>query len=83
MRHIDITRIITLISLRKDEQLDFDAMDAFIASILEILQEQGGRVVRVFPPDAGVLISFSERLANEVVSLSILCARPLNSFKFA
>ncbi|EKM56816.1 uncharacterized protein PHACADRAFT_118808 [Phanerochaete carnosa HHB-10118-sp] len=51
----------------KDEQLDFDAMDAFIANAMRVLKEQGGRAVRVFPPDAGVLISFSERLANEVV----------------
>ena len=60
-------RSITLMPLRKDEQLDFDAMDAFIANILDILKEQGRRAVRVFPPDAGVLISFAERLANEVV----------------
>lgn len=42
-------------------------MDAFISSILAILREQGGRAVKVFPPDAGVLVSFSERLSNEVV----------------
>lgn len=43
-------------------------MDAFISGILTTLKEQGGRAVRVFPPDAGVLISFAERLSNEVVS---------------
>lgn len=53
---------------RKDEQLDFDAMDTFITNALRVLKEQGGRAVRVFPPDAGVVILFSERLANEVVS---------------
>ena len=57
--------------LRKDDQLDFDAMDAFISSVLTILKDQGGRAVRVFPPDAGVLVSFAERLTNEVVSSSL------------
>ncbi|KAI0083794.1 exocyst complex component Sec10-like protein [Irpex rosettiformis] len=51
----------------KDEELDFDAMDTFITAILAILQEQGSRAVRVFPPDAHVLLSFAERMANEVV----------------
>lgn len=55
--------------LRNDEQLDFDAMDSFITSILAILREQGGRAVKVFPPDAAVLLAFSERLANEVVRI--------------
>lgn len=52
--------------------MDFDAMDAFITSVLAILKEQGSRAVRVFPPDAGVLISFAERLSNEVVSIRFL-----------
>ena len=64
----------TLKALRKDEELNFDAMDAFITSILAILREQGGRAVRVFPPEAGVLIAFAERLTNEVVSMSLLHA---------
>ncbi|KAI0342549.1 hypothetical protein BDW22DRAFT_1407606 [Trametopsis cervina] len=51
----------------KDGQLDFDAMDVFITAILAVLQEQGSRAVRVFPPDAHVLVSFADRVACEVV----------------
>ncbi|KAI0323382.1 hypothetical protein GY45DRAFT_1264660 [Cubamyces sp. BRFM 1775] len=51
----------------KDEELDFTAMDEFIADILGALQEHGSRAVRVFPPEANVLLSFADRLANEVV----------------
>ena len=58
--------------LRKDEALVFDAMDAFITDILAVLKEHGGRAVRVFPPAANVLLSFSERVANEVVRRSRL-----------
>lgn len=61
-----------LIKTRKDEQLDFDPMDTFITAVLAILQEQGSRAVRVFPPDAKVLLSFAERMANEVVSIMLL-----------
>ncbi|RDX42287.1 hypothetical protein OH76DRAFT_135417 [Lentinus brumalis] len=50
-----------------DSKLDFTPMDGFMAEILAALQEHGSRAVRVFPPDANVLISFSDRLANEVV----------------
>ena len=53
---------------RKDEKLDFDAMDSFISAILTIIREGGSRAVRVFPPEANVLLSFAERVANEVVS---------------
>ncbi|KIP09764.1 hypothetical protein PHLGIDRAFT_126067 [Phlebiopsis gigantea 11061_1 CR5-6] len=62
----------SLDNFTNDEQLDFDAMDAFITTILATLREQGGRAVRVFPPDAAVLLSFSERLANEVVGEYII-----------
>ena len=44
-------------------------MDEFMAEILAALQEHGSRAVRVFPPDANVLVSFADRLANEVVSV--------------
>ena len=47
-------------------------MDEFIAEILAALQEHGTRAVRVFPPESHVLLSFADRLANEVVSLSVL-----------
>ena len=39
-----------------------------IAEILAAVEEHGSRAVRVFPPDANVLVSFADRLANEVVS---------------
>ncbi|KAI0759399.1 exocyst complex component Sec10-like protein [Trametes elegans] len=50
-----------------DAELDFTAMDGFLADILSALEEHGARAVRVFPSDANVLISFADRLANEVV----------------
>ena len=53
---------------REDENLDFDAMDAFISAILSILKKEGSRAVRIFPPDSNVLLSFAERIANDVVS---------------
>lgn len=42
-------------------------MDGFITHVLAALEEHGSRAVRVFPPAAGVLLQFAERLANEVV----------------
>ncbi|KAJ7366617.1 exocyst complex component Sec10-like protein [Mycena albidolilacea] len=48
--------------------LDFDAMDEFMASILAAITEHGSRAVRVFPPASDVLISFCDRVANEVVA---------------
>ncbi|KAI0824477.1 exocyst complex component Sec10-like protein [Trametes gibbosa] len=50
-----------------EEELDFTAMDEFVAEILGALEEHGSRAVRVFPPDANVLLAFADRLANEVV----------------
>ena len=47
--------------------LDFEAMDSFMSFILDTVKEHGARAVRVFPPAANVLISFSDRIANEVV----------------
>ena len=52
-----------------DGQLDFDAMDAFMSEVLTALREHGSRAVRVFPPATGVLLSFADRLASDVVSL--------------
>lgn len=52
---------------RADERLDFDAMDEFISEVLGALREDGSRAVRVFPPAAGVLIFFADRIASEVV----------------
>ncbi|THH15991.1 hypothetical protein EW146_g4575 [Bondarzewia mesenterica] len=47
--------------------LNFEAMDAFMGFILDAIREHGARAVRVFPPAAGVLISFADRIASEVV----------------
>lgn len=51
----------------EEGQLDFDAMDAFMGHVLRALQEHGTKAVQVFPPEAGVLIAFAQRLAEEVV----------------
>jgi len=42
-------------------------MDEFMAQILDAIHEHGSRAVRIFPPHAQVLVSFADRLANEVV----------------
>lgn len=42
-------------------------MDAFMGFVLGSLREHGSRAVRVFPPAAGVLVSFADRIATEVV----------------
>ena len=47
--------------------LNFDPMDAFMGFVLDALREHGSRAVRVFPPAAGVLVSFADRIATEVV----------------
>ncbi|KAK7048164.1 exocyst complex component Sec10-domain-containing protein [Favolaschia claudopus] len=48
--------------------LNFDAMDEFMTSILSAIAEHGSRAVRVFPPASDVLLSFCDRIANEVVA---------------
>ncbi|OBZ66423.1 F-box protein pof6 [Grifola frondosa] len=57
--------------------LDFDAMDAFMNEILSVLKQHGSQAVRVFPPEANVLLSFSDRLASEVVGeyISVVLTR--------
>ncbi|PFH53495.1 hypothetical protein AMATHDRAFT_73316 [Amanita thiersii Skay4041] len=50
-----------------DNELDFDAMDEFMSAVLTSIEEHGSRAVRVFPPASQVLVSFAERLANDVV----------------
>lgn len=57
----------------KDNQLDFDAMDEFMSTLLASIGEHGSRAVRVFPPPAQVIIYFAERLANEVVRTECNC----------
>ncbi|TCD69786.1 F-box protein: endocytic membrane traffic, recycling ReCYcling 1 [Steccherinum ochraceum] len=64
----DQTKWHGLDNFTNNEQLDFDAMDAFMSHVLDALREHGTRAVRVFPPEANVLLSFSDRLANEVVA---------------
>ncbi|KAJ6557258.1 exocyst complex component Sec10-domain-containing protein [Mycena vulgaris] len=51
-----------------DGFLNFDAMDEFMGVILGAIIEHGSRAVRVFPPASDVLISFCDRVANEVVA---------------
>jgi len=56
----------------KENTLDFTPMDEFMASVIQALEEHGTRAVLVFPPAAGVLIGFAERVANEVVRSYLL-----------
>ena len=55
--------------------LNFDPMDAFMGFVLDALREHGSRAVRVFPPAAGVLVSFADRVATEVVRRHTSCLR--------
>ncbi|KAH0583281.1 hypothetical protein H2248_011156 [Termitomyces sp. 'cryptogamus'] len=57
-----------LANFTTDGTLDFDPMDEFMGSVLKAIQEHGLRAVRVFPPAAQVLVSFAERVANDVVA---------------
>jgi len=50
-------------------------MDAFMGFVLDALREHGSRAVRVFPPAAGVLVSFADRVATEVVRRYTSCPR--------
>ncbi|KAJ4490293.1 exocyst complex component Sec10-like protein [Lentinula aciculospora] len=56
-----------LANFTEDRRLAFDAMDDFMSLVLNAISEHGSRAVRVFPAEAGVLISFSERVASDVV----------------
>jgi recyclin-1 len=56
-----------LANFTEENTLDFTPMDDFMASVIRALEEHGKRAVFVFPPAAGVLIGFAERIANEVV----------------
>ncbi|KAJ2925297.1 hypothetical protein H1R20_g11764, partial [Candolleomyces eurysporus] len=51
----------------KDGGLAFDAMDSFMEWVLRAISEHGARAVRIFPPPSQVLLSFADRIANEVV----------------
>ena len=53
---------------RNGNLLDFDAMDEFVGHIIAVIVDDGSRATRVFPPASHVLVSFADRIANEVVS---------------
>ena len=53
----------------KDKRLDFTPMDAFVSRVLAALHEDGKMAVKVFPPEAGVLLTYTERVAGDVVCL--------------
>jgi hypothetical protein len=55
-------------------QLDFTPMDAFITHVLEAFRIDANRAVRVFPMGARVILSFCERVANDVVSAMRKCS---------
>lgn len=48
--------------------IDFTSMDGFMKHVLHIVAREGGLIARVFPPEADVLIYFTERIANDVIS---------------
>ena len=48
-------------------QLDFTPMDAFMTHVLETVRIDAERAVNVFPTGAQVILSFCERVANDVV----------------
>lgn len=50
------------------KQLDFTPMDAFISHVLEAFRADAETAAQVFPPAARVLLSFCDRVANDVVS---------------
>ena len=54
-----------------------------MAFVLDALREHGSRAVRIFPPAAGVLVSFADRIATEVVRryTSCPCHAPQFSLK--
>jgi recyclin-1 len=53
------------------KQLDFTPMDAFISHVLEAFRIDAETASKVFPPPARVLLSFCDRVANDVVSSCI------------
>lgn len=48
-------------------QLDFTPMDAFIAHVLEVFRIDAELANRIFPPDARVILSFSDRVSSDVI----------------
>ncbi len=56
-------------------------MDTFMGFVLVALREHGSRAVRVFPPAAGVLLSFTDRIATEVVRCSTSCMAHISAHR--
>lgn len=61
----------------KDGELDFTAMDSFMEHVLQALRNDGTIAVGVFPPISYAVLSYADRLAQEVVSthFAVVCAR--------
>lgn len=55
--------------LRKEDTLDFTAMDTFMDHILDVIRNDGTIAVNVFPKTSYVVLSYSDRVAQEVVSI--------------
>lgn len=43
-------------------------MNAYITDVLRVISREGSLIARVFPLEADVLVYFTERIANDVVS---------------
>jgi hypothetical protein len=54
-------------------QLDFTPMDAFISHVLEAFRADATRAARVFPVHSMVVLSFCDRVANDVVGTCESC----------
>lgn len=67
-----VSLLIAHVNVRNEDALTFEAMDDFMNHVVESLMKYGAQAVRVFPHDSKVLLAFAERLANEVVRLSLL-----------
>lgn len=52
--------------------IDFSAMDEFMDHVQGVVTKEGTLIARVFPPDSDALVYFTDRLANDVVSLRLL-----------
>lgn len=52
----------------KADGIDFSAMDAYMKHVLRVVEREGGLISRVFPFEADVLVYFTERIANDVIS---------------
>jgi recyclin-1 len=70
VRHISAPLILSKVQTQGAtvKQLDFTPMDAFISHVLEAFRQDAEIAARVFPPSARVLLSFCDRVANDVVS---------------